>query len=100
MRQKVCHSERTCGVTADVKDARRQVAIHRADWHMRGCQLESGPKVFVGIVGTFGVSSTSYSWCCSTLRKTVCMVAIIRVPTNFMSCVELDPNVKVFGHWC
>ena len=62
MREKAKAGEVTFGLTADVKEAHRQVPIHPDDWHLLGCQLESGQgeEVFVNTVGTFGVSSASY----------------------------------------
>ena len=62
MREKAKAGEVTFGLTADVKEAHRQVPIHPDDWHLLVCQLENGREVFVNIVGTFGVSSASYCW--------------------------------------
>ena len=50
-------STSTFGLTADVKEAHRQVPIHPDDWHLLGCHLERGGEVFVDTVGTFGVFS-------------------------------------------
>ena len=54
--------EVTFGLTADDKEAHRQVPVRPDDWHLLGCQLERGGEVFVNTAGTFGVSSASYYW--------------------------------------
>ena len=62
MREKARVGERTFGLTADIKEAHRQIPIHPSNWHMLGSQLEPEGEVFVNTVGTFGVSSASYWW--------------------------------------
>ena len=52
----------TFALTADVKEAHRQIPIDPRDWHLLGCQLERGGDVFMNTVGTFGISSASYCW--------------------------------------
>ena len=44
LREKAKTGEVTFGLTADVKEAHRQVPIHPDDWHLLGCQLESGRR--------------------------------------------------------
>ena len=70
MREKARRGEVTFGLTADVKEAHRQVPIHPDDWHVLGCKLDEGGEVFVNTVGTFGVSSASYYW--SRISAAVC----------------------------
>ena len=48
---------RTFALTADVKEAHRQVPIHPRDWHLLGCRVEAGADVYINTVGTFGVAS-------------------------------------------
>ena len=42
MREKAKAGEVTFGLTADVKEAHRNVPIHLDDWHLLGCQLNKG----------------------------------------------------------
>ena len=62
MRKKARVGELTFGLTADIKEAHRQIPIHPSDWHMLGSQLESDGEVFINTEGTFGISSASYWW--------------------------------------
>ena len=62
MREKDRRGFNTFALTADVKEAHRQVPIDPRDWHLLGCQLERGGDVFINTVGTFGISSASYYW--------------------------------------
>ena len=62
MREKARVGELTFGLTADIKEAHRQIPIHPSDWHMLGSQLEPEGEVFINTVGTFGISSASYWW--------------------------------------
>ena len=62
MREKARVGEPTFGLTADIKEAHRQIPIHPSDWHLLGSQLEPDGEVFINTVGTFGISSASYWW--------------------------------------
>ena len=43
----------TFALTADVKEAHRQIPTDPRDWHLLGCQVDRGADVFVNTVGTF-----------------------------------------------
>ena len=62
MREKARVGERTFALSADVKEAHRQVPVAPRDWHFLGCQVQPGGAVYVNKVGTFGVASASYWW--------------------------------------
>ena len=62
MREKARIGERSFALTADVKEAHRQVPIDPRDWHLLGCQVTPGSSVYINKVGTFGISSASYYW--------------------------------------
>ena len=62
MREKASRGLSTFELTADVKEAHRQIPIDPRDWHLLGCQVERGADVFVNTVGTFGITSASYYW--------------------------------------
>ena len=62
MREKSKTSEPTFALTADVTEAHRQIPIVEQDWHLLGCQVQPGGKVFVNTVGIFGVASASCYW--------------------------------------
>ena len=62
MREKAALGERSFALTADVKEAHRQVPIAPQDWHLLGCQVTPGSDVYINKVGTFGISSASYYW--------------------------------------
>ena len=62
MREKARVGEPTFGLTADIKEAHRQIPIHPSDWHLLGSQLEPDGEVFINTVGTFGISSASCWW--------------------------------------
>ena len=62
IREKSQRGRRTFALTADVAEAHRQVPINPRNWHLLGCQVESGGAVYVHTVGTFGVASASYYW--------------------------------------
>ena len=62
MREKAKRGERTFALTADVKEAHRQIPVAPRDWHLLGCQVQPGGNVYVNKVGTFGVASASYWW--------------------------------------
>ena len=75
MREKAKTGEVTSGLTADVKEAHRQVPIHPDDWHLLGCQLERGSEVFVNTVLSFLLleSCLCSSWKTDTVpRLPVC----------------------------
>ena len=98
MREKAKTGEVTFGLTADVKEAHRQVPIHPNDWHLLGCQLELGGKVDVNTVGTFGVSSASYNW--SRVSATVGRLTqylISRYATTWIMLLADDYHVEVGG---
>ena len=60
MREKASRGLGTFALTADVKEAHRQIPTDPRDWHLLGCQLECGADVFINTVGTFGITSASY----------------------------------------
>ena len=60
MREKVGGGLPTFALTADVKEAHRQIPVAACDWHFRGCQVTPSEEVYVNTVGTFGVASASY----------------------------------------
>ena len=62
MREKARIGERPFALTADVKEAHRQVSIDPCDWHLLGCQVIPGSSVYINKVGTFGISSAGYYW--------------------------------------
>ena len=68
MREKSKTSEPTFSLKTDVTEAHRQIPIVEQDWHLLGCQVQTGGEVFVDTVGTFGVApaigvaSASYYW--------------------------------------
>ena len=55
----------TFGLTGDVKRAHRLVKIDPLDWGRQACRTDEseGGKVWLNLVGTFGVSSAAYHWC-------------------------------------
>ena len=51
------------GITLDVKEAHRQVAIRRGDWGLLACRSGAGdPSVFINTRGTYGVCNVAYWW--------------------------------------
>jgi len=52
----------TFGLTIDVKDAHRCVAVAPEDWKYQAAQALPGGPVFLFKRGTFGVASASYWW--------------------------------------
>jgi len=52
----------TFGITIDVKDAHRCVAVSPEDWPLQAAQVAPGSPVFLFKRGTFGVASASYWW--------------------------------------
>ena len=54
--------ERTFAITADVKEAHRQIPVSREDWRLLGCRVRPGTYVYKNTVGTFGISPASYCW--------------------------------------
>ena len=62
MREKARIGERSFALTADVKEAHRQIPIVPRDWHLLGCQVTPGSSVYINKVGTLGISSASYCW--------------------------------------
>ena len=98
MREKAKTGEVTFGLTADVKEAHRQVPIHPDDWHLLGCQLERGGEVFVNTVGTFGVSSASYYWSrVSAAVGRLTQYLISRYATTWIMLLADDYHVEVGG---
>ena len=57
MREKADYEEKTFALTADVKEAHRQVPIAPEDWHLVACQVQEGSTVYVNTV-----ASASYHW--------------------------------------
>ena len=62
MSEKATRGLSTFALTADVKEAHRQIPVDPRGWHLLGCQLERGAEVFINTVGTFGITSASYYW--------------------------------------
>ena len=62
MKEKARIGERSFALTADVKEAHRQVPLDPCDWHLLGCQVTPGSPVSINKVGTFGIFSASYYW--------------------------------------
>ena len=98
MREKAKTGEVTFGLTADVKEAHRQVPIHPDDWHLLGCQLDRGGEVFVNTVGTFGVSSASYYWSrVSAAVGRLTQYLISQYATTWIMLLADDYHVEVGG---
>ena len=62
MREKATGAIRTFALTADVSEAHQQIPSALCDWHLLGCQVDAGGRVYKNRVGTFGVASASYNW--------------------------------------
>ena len=62
MREKASIGEKTFALTADIKEAHRQIPIAPDDWKYLGCQVRPGETVYINTVGTFGIASASYWW--------------------------------------
>ena len=62
MREKAKIGERSFALTADAKEAHRQIPIDPRDRHLLGCQVTPVSSVYRNKVGTFGISSASYCW--------------------------------------
>ena len=62
VREKAKRGDRTFSLTADVKEAHRQIPVAREDWRVLGCRVRPGTHVYINTVGTFGMSSASYYW--------------------------------------
>ena len=58
MREKASRGLITFELTADVKEAHRQIPIDPRDWHLLGCQVERGADVCVILL----VQSLLSSW--------------------------------------
>ena len=98
MREKAKTGEVTFGLTADVKEAHRQVPIHPDDWYLLGCQLERGGEENVNTVGTFGVSSASYYWSrVSAAVGRLTQYLISRCATTWIMLLADDYHVEVGG---
>ena len=50
------------GLTLDVKEAHRCVAVRPLDWPLQACQVRPGGPVYLNKVGTYGVASAAYWW--------------------------------------
>eukprot|EP00971_Amphidinium_carterae_P211787 4202524-Amphidinium_carterae.1 len=50
------------GLTADVEEAHRAVALHPDDWPLVACQVRPGERVYLNKRGTFGIASAAYWW--------------------------------------
>ena len=50
------------GLTLDVKEAHRMVAVRPEDWPLQACQVRRGGVVYLNTRGTYGVSSAAYWW--------------------------------------
>ena len=53
MRKKAKGGIRTFALTADVAEAHRQIPKAKCDWHLLGCQVNPGGRVYVNTAGTF-----------------------------------------------
>ena len=49
-------------LSGDISRAHRLVKVRRQDWKHQACRADSGDRIFLNTVGTFGVSSASYWW--------------------------------------
>ena len=97
MREKAKTGGVTFGLTADVKEAHRQVPIHPDDRHLLGCQLEKGGEVFVNTVGTFGVSSASHHWSRVSAVGRLTQYLISPNATTWIMLLADDYRVEVGG---
>ena len=50
------------GLTLDVKEAHRMVAVREEDWPLQACQVRPGGDVFLNTCGTYGIASAAYWW--------------------------------------
>ena len=108
MREKARVGELTIGLTADIKEAHRQIPIHPLDWHMLGSQLEPEGEVFINTVGTFGISSASYWWSrVSTAMGRLYQDIIARYASSWVLLFADDYHIEMGGDrtsdqrsWC
>ena len=82
VREKATLGVRTFALTADVKEAHRQVPIHPRDWHLLGCRVEAGTDVYINTVGTFGVASASTGHACPRLSADCLNTSPQTAPTH------------------
>ena len=50
------------GLTLDVKEAHRAVAVRPEDWPLQACQVREGGSVYLNTRGTYGMASAAYWW--------------------------------------
>ena len=50
------------GLTADVKEAHRLVAVREFDWAYQACRVREGGELFINTRGTYGIASAAYWW--------------------------------------
>ena len=50
------------GLTVDVKEAHRSVAIDPLDWPLQACQVTPEGSVYLNKRGTYGIASAAYCW--------------------------------------
>ena len=91
MREKATRGERTFALTADVKEAHRQVPVSRQDWRLLGCRVRPGSSVYVNTVGTFGISSASYY--CSRIGSGIGRLVQYVVGTSATTWIMLVADV-------
>jgi hypothetical protein len=62
LRRQASRGRPNFGLTADVKEAHRAVAIHPDDWPLQACQVVPGGSIYLNRRGTYGISSAAYWW--------------------------------------
>ena len=50
------------GLTADIEEAHRMIAVDPVDWPLQACQARPGGEVFLNTCGTYGIASAAYWW--------------------------------------
>ena len=60
--EKAKRGEKTFTLTADEKDAQRQIPVACQDWRLLGGRARPATFVFFNKVGTFAISSATYYW--------------------------------------
>ena len=60
LREQAAYSAANFGLTANVKEAHRLIAVNEQDWKFLGCRAVMGGDVFINKVGTFGIASAAY----------------------------------------
>ena len=98
MREKARVGEPTFGLTADIKEAHRQIPIHPSDWHLLASRLEPDGEVFINTVGTFGISSASYWWSrVSTAMGRLYQYIVARYASSWVLLLADDYHIEMGG---